>query len=416
MVLELPQTPSRRAVLGTGASVVAGGILSGALATNADAQSSALASAPDWPLERYDPAGTGYNPDVDGPGTSVREAWRTDLDDFRGGDASPILVDGTLYVVGGGVAALDAADGSVTYHYDGQHRRTPALAPAEAYTSDTLVVAGERGYTGLHVDGGVELFGRRVGLERWRHRAAGDRFSFFSAPSAPAPVVSDGTVYVANPTTDRLAAIDPSNGREQWGHEVSDEGVGGQPGRPAVLDGTVYVTHWPHNVTAYDAATGAHLWDADVTEQFVLPPTATSESVLVPDRTGVTALDPDEGSELWRYEHDGNATAGAAAVAEGTVYLTAGYSNPTLHAVDLATGEAVWETPNVAQESVPVVADGVVYVSARVTDELVAVDAATGEVHWRFDTEYGVGIPAVSDGKLFLTGGYGHVYALEAGR
>jgi outer membrane protein assembly factor BamB len=420
MVPERSTTLSRRTLLGTSVGVVAGGFLSGTLPSGVGARSQSSAGSstagPDWPLERYDPAGTGYNPDATGPTEAVREKWRTALDDFRGGDASPVLVDGTLYVAGGRVAALDADDGSVSFSHDGQYRGSPAFATAEAYTSETLVVAGERGYTGVNAAGGATFLGRQFGFERWRHTGDERGFGFFNAPFASTPVVADNTVYVANATADRLAAVDPSSGRERWGVTVGRDDRGGRPGRPAVLDGTVYVSYWPHNVAAHDAETGEQRWHSEVKEQTVLPPTATPEAVLAPDRTGVTALDPETGEELWRYDHGGNATEGAAAVAEGTVYLTAGHSFPTLHAVDLATGEEVWQTPDVAEKAIPVVADGVVYVSAPLTDELVAVDAETGEVRWRFETEYGVGVPAIGDGTLYLTGGYRDVYALEEER
>ncbi|SEO78904.1 Outer membrane protein assembly factor BamB, contains PQQ-like beta-propeller repeat [Halogranum amylolyticum] len=414
MVLD---SPSRRSLLGVGSAVVAGGLSSSLLATTGDAQSATSESTfTDWPLERCDPAGTGYDPDATGPGPTVREKWRVELDDFRGGRASPILVDDTLYVVGGGVAALGPERGDVRFHHEGPYRSSPAVAPAEAYTSETLVLAGARGYVGLNARGGRELFGRRVGFERWWQGGDEPEFSTFGPPTASPPVAVDGVVYVADASADRLAAVDPSNGREHWSTEVGRESYGGHPGRPAVLDGTLYVSYWPNSAAAYDTETGERLWRSEVKEQSVLPPTATAEGVLVPDRTGVTALDREDGSERWRYDHGGNVTDGAVAVAEGTVFVTSNTDERFVHAVDLETGEERWRTPNVAGETVPVVADGVVYVSARGYDELVAVDADTGDVHWRFEAEYGVGTPAVSDGVLFLAGGYRSVYALEAGR
>ena len=413
MVPDLSETLSRRSVLGAGASLVAGGVAGRTLSTRADAQSSATFTV--WPLERYDPAGTGYNPKTTGPGTTVREKWRVELDDFRGGRASPVLVDDTLYVVGGGVAALNPARGEVRFHHEGAYRSSPAVAPAEAYTSNSLVLAGSRGYVGLNARGGRELFGRRVGFERWWQGGDEPEFSTFGPPTASPPVAVDGVVYVADSSADRLAAIDPSNGRERWSTEVGREDRGGQPGRPAVLDGTVYVSYWPNSAAAYDVATGERLWRSEVGEQFVLPPTATPEGILVPDRTGVTALDPEDGSELWRYDHGGNVTDGTVAVAEGTVFVTSNTEERFVHAVDLETGEEQWKTSDVASETVPVVADGVVYLSSRGYDELVAVDVDSGDVHWRFETEYGVGTPAVSDGVLFVTGGYQRIYALEAG-
>lgn len=421
MVPDSSSSTSRRAVLGAGLSVAAGGLSSTLLAASGDAQSTSSSESAstftDWPLERYDPAGTGYNPDVAGPSESVRVKWRAELDDFRGGRASPILVDDTVYVVGTGVAALDAGDGSVEYHHEGPYQSGPALASAEAYTSDTLVVAGSQGYIGLNARGGADLFGRQLGFERWYQGGDPPEFYTFGAPpTASPPVVVDGVVYVADAATDRLAALDPSSGRELWATEVGRENASGQPGRPAVHDGTVYVGWWPHGAEAYDAETGERRWQQEVDGDVVCSPTATDERILFPDTTGVTALDPEEGTEQWRFDHGGNVTnAGAVAVADGTMFVVSDTEAQLLHAVDVTTGEAKWQTEGVAREATPVVADGVVYLASGGHD-LVAVDAETGALNWRFETEWGVGTPAVSDGILFVSGAYRDVYALEAGR
>lgn len=406
-------------MLGVGGTVAAGGLAGSVLATTGDAQSvqPGESTFSDWPLERYDPAGTGYNPDVSGPGESVQVKWRTELNDFRGGRASPILVDDTLYAVGAGVAALDARDGTVQYAVEGSYLSGPGVVPAEAYRSKTLVVAGSQGYVGLNSRGGATLLGRRFGFERWHQGGEPpSRFTIGALPTASPPVVADGVVYVADAVTDRLAALDPSSGRERWHTEVGHENASGQPGRPAVHDGTVYVGWWPQGAGAYDAQTGVQLWQQEVDGDIVFSPTAMDDRVLFPDPEGVTALDPADGSELWRFDHAGNVTDdGAVAVADGTLFVVSDTEDRSLHAVDVTTGEERWRVPDVAREATPVVADGVVYLAADGFD-VVAVDAGDGTVHWRFETENGAGTPAVSDGVLFVSGGYESVYALEAGR
>jgi len=186
-----------------------------------------------------------------------------------------------------------------------------------------------------------------------------------------------------------------------------------------VRDGRLFAVNWPYQVTAYDAATGERDWQTELDEQMVLPPTATSDGVVVPDRVGVTALDTSDGSVRWRFDHDGNATEGAAAVAEdvppeseGTVFVQSAGGDGSLHAVDLASGEERWSAP-VSGEGTPVVVDGVVYAPGH--NEIVALDATGGEVRWRHETELPVSTPAVGDGALYAVT-HGRIIALEADR
>ena len=357
-------------------------------------------------MARYDAAGTGYNPRASGPKDGVRPKWRREPDEFSGGTGSPILLGGTLYATGRGLLALDAATGETRFGHEGSYRSSPARAAAEAYATDTLAVTAPAGVFGLNAGGGLRLFGREFGVERWHGPGERPGFGVFGPPTAVPPVAVDGTVYAAIPGTEHVASLDASSGAERWRVSPGDE-----LHRPAVRDGRLYAVNWPHQATAYDAETGERLWRTDLADQMVLPPTATAGGVVVPQRTGVTALDAEDGSVRWRFEHDGNATEGAAAVAEGRAFVQSDGEDGSLHAVSLETGEEQWSAP-VSGEGTPVVADGVVY--ARDYNDLVAVDASDGTVRWLYDSKLPLSTPAVGDGVLYAVA-HGLIVALEEG-
>ncbi|ELY43828.1 PQQ-binding-like beta-propeller repeat protein [Natronorubrum sulfidifaciens] len=386
--------PSRRWLL-AGASATLAGLIGGhAVADQAGTE------AVDWPMARYDAAGTGHNPNTTGPRDDVQIAWDRDLAASARGVLPPILHTDTLYVVGGAVTALEAETGTVEFTRDGDYQSSPARADADVYRTDTLAVSSPDGLAGLNAGGGIDLplLGSQFGLERWDGPSEVSRSSIFGPPNAPPPIAVDDTIYAAVPGTNHLVALAANDGTERW---RTVHGAGSGLYRPAVRDGIVYAVDYAHELGAYDAETGERRWLEEIDDRPPYAPTATDEGVVVPGRESVTCLDADEGRIRWTYDHDGNvsdADRAAAAVANGRVFVVD--SVGSLHAIDLESGEAVW-TAAFGGVASPVVADGVVYVTRR-TVGLDAFDAATGEHRWTFDVEWPTSAPIVSGGRLYV--------------
>ncbi|ELZ19377.1 pyrrolo-quinoline quinone [Haloterrigena salina JCM 13891] len=401
--------PSRRRLLagvGVGAVGIAGGTSVLDVEFAADTVSASTSGETDWPMARYDPSGTGYNPSATGPEDGVEVAWQQDTESNMYGLSAPILVGETLYAVGQqSLVAFERDTGEIRFTRDGQYWSSPARAPARAYRSDTLAVCGREGLYGLSAGGGYEVLGRSIGTERWHSPGQESQRWSSSSPREQSPVTADETVYGIVPNTDRVVALDASSGRVRWERTVGDERSTGS-NRPAVRDGVVYVSSYPGDVVAFDAETGDVHWSAkpDPGEETPMtyyefhPPTATDEGLVVPYRTGVVLLDPADGSVLWEYTHDGNATDGSAAVADGTVFVTDG--EESLHAIDLERGEREW-TAEYVPDTDPVVADGIVYLGYQFP-ELVAIDAETGERRWRYEEATYFTQPIVGDGVLYV--------------
>ncbi|WP_436345245.1 outer membrane protein assembly factor BamB family protein [Natronorubrum sp. FCH18a] len=397
--------PSRRRLLAS-VGLAAAGSLGAHAAIAAQSDSTTI----DWPMDRYDAAGTGYNPDASGPKDDVEISWAASLE-RTGGFAidQPVVVDGTVYAGTDELVAFDAETGDVRFSYGKAYGSSPAHASASVYRTDTLAVATPDGIVGLNAGGGIGLFGHRFGAERWQGPGRTSA-SFFGSPETPAPVAVGETVYAAVPDTSDVVALEAGSGRERWRRRIEyDGGYGATPHRPAVRDGTVFVTAQSALIRAFDVETGDEEWRGELEDPTILAPTATEDGVVVPTRNGAAVFEADGSGIRWVRDLTGNATDGAAAVADGTVFVTDDGTDGSLHALDLETGDEEWSVP-FGPGVFPVVADGVVYATDGY--ELAAFDAETGEERFTYEPEWYLSPPAVGDGVLYVVDG-DRVLAME---
>ena len=393
--------PSRRWLL-AGAGVALTGLFGGR--TIADRTRAATV---DWPMARYDAARTGHSPDASGPYDDPSVAWERELESSFGGGATPILLEGTLYVVAGSITALEADTGSIEFTYDGSYRSSPAPVDASIYRTNTLAVSSPAGVFGLNADGGHRLgpLGR-VGLERWHGPGQEPGRSITGPPDSPPPVAVDGTIYAAIPGMDDLVALEGNDGTERF--RVS-HGAGTGLYAPAVRGDTVYVVGYAGELGAYDAETGENRWVVDVDVLNPYAPTVTDDGVVVPGRDSVTCFDHD-GTRRFTYDHDGNASdpdRAAAAVADGRVFVVDGTGS--LHAIDLETGEEDW-IASFGGVAAPVVADEVVYLSNYGVS---AFDVEDGERRWEYEMRLPTPLPPIVGDELLYVVEGDRVLALE---
>lgn len=357
-------------------------------------------SVEEWPMGRYDPAGTGHNPAASGPKDGVEVAWSHESTDWFRGTAQPIRRGDTIYAAGNGLLALDADTGERQFGRPGPYQSSPARVSTSVYRTDTLAVTAPSGIFGLNASGGMDvpLLEHSIGSERWTGPDVPGG-GFFGPNEVVTPVSADGTVFTPIPGTNSLVALDPSDGEVRWRNtHHEDEGISDTFNRPAVRDDIVVVTNWPHQATAFDIETGEQRWQRELDDQMILPPVATDAGIVVPSRSRVWLLDTADGSTLWKRDLDGNATEGAPAVADGTIFVAD--EQESLHALDLASGEVLWSTP-FDGPTTPVVADGYVY-AVRSSFSLEAFDAETGEKQFTYEpSQVPLSPPIVGDGVLY---------------
>ena len=213
------------------------------------------------------------------------------------------------------------------------------------------------------------------------------------AQPVPVAAVEPAAPRFANVNTARLVAADNEPGQwmstgRTYGEQhysplasITKDNVGtlglawyadfniarGQESTPLVVDGVIYVTTAWSNVRAYDAVTGATLWEFDS---------------QVPRDWGVRACCDvvNRGAALWN----------------GKVYV--GTIDGRMIAIDAATGTKVWETDTLISREVsysitgaPRVVNGKVIIGNGgaeygVRGYVSAFDAETGALAWRFFT------------------------------
>lgn len=382
--------------------------------SSATAQSSPRDFAKAWPMAQHDPAGRSYAPSARPPKDGVSVRWKREIEIDIGFayKPTPVVADGQVYAAGRELLVLDAATGSVDFRINRRSGAAPAIAQARAYRSPTLAVAASRGVTGFHANGGVSIFGFKIGAMRWE--AAGQETAFFGSRRDPTtPVAIAGTVVTS--IGGDLTAIDASSGAIRWQADVDSR-------RPAIHSGTVYVANYRSGVRGYDLASGELQFEADVGGTEPLSVTAGPDQLVVATDDGLAGLSYD-GRTRWEFApEDLSRDYGAVALAEGVAYAGfRGEEDEYLVAVDASDGTERWRstaspeaTPQFAP---PAVADGVVYIPTE-DGGLAGIDAADGHVRWRFDNDtetesFGPWSPTALVGETLYAVGDGHVYALE---
>ncbi|MDT0265858.1 serine/threonine-protein kinase [Streptomyces sp. DSM 44915] len=240
------------------------------------------------------------------------------------------------------------------------------------------------------------------------------RWFFPSEARVRRPAVADGTVYLTA-RDDALYALDAADGQRRWRFTDDQAPATG----PAVAGDTVYVGGGLGRLHAVDAASGERRWSyrypwEDGSVPAPPPVIADGTVYLGADDGTLHAVDAATGRERWTHlAESGYRVFSPAAVAGDTVYFSCG--NGQVYAVGTVSGERRWAYPaGEGQPSGPVVADGTVYVH-DFSDQLHAVDAASGERRWGYPLGTSVYLdPAVGEGTVCLATLENTLHALDA--
>lgn len=294
----------------------------------------------------------------------------------------PTVADGTVYVGGDRLAALDPADGSERWTYD---TGPPTLSRPLIRDETAFVLSGY--YDGHDYDDErVHAVDATTGEERWQ------------IPHGSAATLVGATadsVYVAGKddqvgvTGERTYALDAADGTARWSHETGDVLFPGRATGSAVYVGA------PRGLVALDAATGEERWQArKAGPRFEL----FDETLYAPRRGGLSALDAAGGSERWRFTPP-ESYVNAWAVVDGTAY--AGTYAGDLFALDATTGEERWHATLGEQVGAVAAGDGTAYlgtVRASAAADIYAFDAASGAERWRYASDDRSEVRAVTVG------------------
>jgi len=169
------------------------------------------------------------------------------------------------------------------------------------------------------------------------------------------PLLVDGKLYAAG-VDGTIAAFDAGSGRTLWSKRLGERhgfilhhGKNSLrwAGGPAVDGGLLVVGSLEGVVQAFDAASGAERWHAQVSTEVIAPPAIADGIVVVRTNDGrLYGLDANDGSRKWIYDRSTVPTLsllgnGAPRIADGAVY--AGEDNGKVIALRLNDGNLLWE-------------------------------------------------------------------------
>ncbi|MEF8857471.1 MAG: PQQ-binding-like beta-propeller repeat protein [Halolamina sp.] len=326
-----------------------------------------LGDDPVWPMFGGDAANTGRRGDGSGPAGPVEPAWKTDV----GGIYTmpgPVLADGRTFVGSGerayamdavtGDPLWDAAMGSLTHYF------SPAIA-------DDRVLFGAQSNIASGGDPGRLSSFSFDGREQWRRELA----------ISSSPTAVEETVYVGESAESgaQLRALATDEGGDRWTAALDANTL---RGAPAVADGIVYAAASLRGgdagvVVARDTADGSAVWSHSVGAGVTAAPAIQNGTVYIQANDGrLLTLDAESGDPGWSVRL-GESGASAPALTENKLV---GLVENTLVGVDLEAGERVWETDiGYALINGVTITRGRAYVGGS---RLSAVDVASGDLVW----------------------------------
>jgi outer membrane protein assembly factor BamB len=336
--------PTRRQLLATCGAVTltaSGGCLDGLTGTDDTDGGDGRAN---WPTAGYDRANTNHSPEA-GAVRGVTEATRID----GWVRTQPVVVDGTVYLTGGRLRAVDVDSGEEQW----------TVAPEE----------GQGNFS-------------------WA-----------------APTVHDDTVYVAN-GHQRVHAIDAATGETQWTTGID---VGSYLSPTVGRNGEALFVGGDGHVSRLDAGTGAVEWTTDLFGQ-VRRTLGYRASVVYAVTEGgeLYALDDGDGGGYWRVDLPAKSQC-SPTVGRQQVYV--GTFDGFVHAVDTDRANLAWSTEvgGFAKGGIAVTDDTVYADGGR---RLHAMDADSGKKQWAFDVgTTGDHAPVVTGDTVYTTGD--RLYALK---
>jgi outer membrane protein assembly factor BamB len=258
----------------------------------------------------------------------------------------------------------------------------------------------------LEVEGGLATV--------WR-ASAGDGGGGGDRVMAP-PVVADGRLFALD-ARGQISAFEFANGQRLWSYNLTPpkEERGALGGGLAVDDGVLYVTTGYGFIHALDPATGEQIWEKRIGVPFRAAPAAANGRVFaISYDNQLHALAAADGRVLWTHAgipEDAGVIGGAAPAVAGGV-VVAPYSSGEVVALRVENGRVVWGdqlvrqarfTPLASLSDIrgrPVIDRGRV-LAISYSGRLAAIDLRTGERIWEREVA-GAEEPWVAGDFIFL--------------
>lgn len=283
------------------------------------------------------------------------EKWNRKLDNQH--TSAPAIAGDVVYIGGWEeLYAFSTDTGELKWIFQ------PESGSDDTYYSDPVVYGGTVYFGGWH---NLYALDSHTGQEKWKLKLSGNIITV--------PTLYDGLIYVGTYSPDGrddtyLYALDSMTGQEKWKLKATGDGIGGAV---AVTDGVAYVSTTDDGLLALDAKGGQEIWRYDPGSGLVTAPAAAYGQIYISDQGSLYAVDAQTGKEKWRHQGSGGLYSDPV-IADGIVYFTTttgdqgvlfgGQPTGYLHAVDVQSGQELWEFSVTGITSrAPAVSDGTVY-------------------------------------------------------
>ncbi|MEX1097847.1 MAG: PQQ-binding-like beta-propeller repeat protein, partial [Planctomycetales bacterium] len=220
-----------------------------------------------------------------------------------------------------------------------------------------------------------------------------------------------------------IVALDDATGKVLWRRELNGEGIDPQRAGIPVADGRAFTSAGgpAPTVSAWDAKTGAPLWQTDLDPadgEFPRAPSVAAGRVIVAQRPvhpyrdsraagqkqpagAVVALDAATGKVIWRRQ---GAYPQKALVSDGEVIACPMWAGPDekFHLLDANTGETKWTLNKPHYYPSTILPDKILL--KPYGPQFIAVDRATGKELWHFREKGNSGCctPVVSGNYAYM--------------
>jgi outer membrane protein assembly factor BamB len=287
-------------------------------------------------MQGSSPSNKNYNPQSRGPTEEIAKSWSSYV---KGASVLnvPAVTDEAVFVQSGGILyGLGLESGEKRWQHDVDLVTYP-YAPAVA--NDTVYFVGSKTTLEGGGEGEVIAVDTTSGEIKWR----------LSTHVVSSPVISDGTIYVSNITSDGkgyLQAIDPNEGTEEWKFELGCDTTD-KLSLPAVTDGQAHVIASCENsdseggdLIAVDPVEGEQNWKYEISTNPTSAPSVSNQIIYYTSDDFVHAIRDDGSEEKWRTEIDPRVSLGhSIAINERALFVD---QAPGIKAIDKTTGQVMW--------------------------------------------------------------------------
>lgn len=255
----------------------------------------------------------------------------------------------------------------------------------------------------------VNAWERKIGA------AIGDRYLKLG------PAAAGGRVFAAD-RKGALKAFEADSGKPVWETDIDVPLSGG----PGAGDGLVLVGTSDGEVVAVNAESGEPAWRTRVSSEVLAEPVAGDGVVVARTIDGkLHGLDVESGEQLWIYDRNVPVLTlrGTSAPVLARGAAVTGFDSGRVAAVALSDGQPVWEAQvSVARgrtelerlvdiDADPLVFDTTVYTVAY-QGQVAALDLASGELLWQRDISSHAGV-AVDEDRVYVVDDRSHLWALD---